>query len=1075
VLLCTSCGRQNPDDARFCAGCGTPLEAVAAPRREVRKTVTIVFSDVTGSTSMGEQLDPETTRRVMGRYFEEMRAVIERHGGTVEKFIGDAVMAVFGIPTLHEDDALRAVRAASEMRERLAAVNAELRQAYDVEIRVRTGLNTGEVVAGEGQTLATGDTVNVAARLEQAAAPGEILLGDATYALVRDAVAAAPVEPLALKGKSEGVPAHRLLDVHPDTLGHVRRLDSPLVGREREQALLRQAFERAVDDRACHLFTVLGSAGVGKSRLVDEFVGAVESSATLLRGRCLSYGEGITFWPLVEAVKTAAGLGGNETVEQARAALETLVAGEAEADVVAHRIGQLVGLAEGSAGQEESFWAVRRLLETLARRRPLVVVFDDLHWAEPTFLDLIEHVSDWSRDAPILLVCASRPELLDLRPAWAGGKLNATSVLLEPLDAEACGRLVENLLGGIELDEEAGARVLAAAEGNPLFIEELLAMLVDDGLIRRDNRRWKATAELRSLPVPPTIHALVAARIDKLGEAEREVMERASVEGKVFHLGAVRELSGDGAAGGVEAEVMTLVRKELIRPDRSTFGGEDAFRFRHLLIRDAAYLGLPKEARADLHERFARWLEGKIGERAVEYDEIVGYHLEQAFRYREELAPADETALGLAGEAGEKLASAGRRALVRGDVSAAANLLARAVSLLPGADSERLALMLELAEALYTTGDLVGARSVLSEALHAALDAGDTRLEAHALIDGLLLQTLTDPDFKAEELLVAADGAIDRLERLGDHLGLAKAWRAVAEVELTRCRWGASAAALERALAYGREAGREPAETYTNLATSLYYGPTPVDEGMRRCREIREQAGGRRIVEAGVTCYLAGFQAMLGDVDGARRLFDQSRRTYQELGHKFGVAGCSVVAGASELAGGDAEAAERELRIGLELFEAMGETGVLSTLAAFLAEALYRQGRDGEAEELALLSERVASEDDAASQIAWRSTLAKVLTRRGDAGRGESLARQAVRIAEETDFLSMKADVRLSLAETLTLAGRPDEDTAEAVREALALYEQKGNRAGAARAEALLGERGAVGAVARPDGGHEGV
>ncbi len=347
---------------------------------------------------------------------------------------------------------------------------------------------------------------------------------------------------------------------------------------------------------------------------------------------------------------------------------------------------------------------------------------------------------------------------------------------------------------------------------------------------------------------------------------------------------------------------------------------------------------------------------------------------------------------------------------------------------------------------------------MLSDALRAALDAGDSRLEAHALIDGLLLQTLTDPDVKADELLGAAQGAIELLEGFGDDVGLAKAWRAIAEVELTRCRWGASAAALEQALAHGRESGRGAAEAYTNLATSLYYGPTPVEEGVRRCREIREYADGRRIVEAGVTCYLAGFQAMLGDLDGARRLFDESRRQYRELGHKFGVAGCTVVAGAAELGAGDAAAAERELRVGLELFEAMGETGVLSTLAAFLAESLYRQGRDDEAEDLALLSERVASDDDAASQIAWRSTLGKVFARRGDIGRGESLARQAVHLAEETDFLTMRADARLALAEVLALAGRPAQEAEAAVGEALELYRRKGNLAGTARAKDVVGQ-----------------
>ena len=383
--------------------------------------------------------------------------------------------------------------------------------------------------------------------------------------------------------------------------------------------------------------------------------------------------------------------------------------------------------------------------------------------------------------------------------------------------------------------------------------------------------------------------------------------------------------------------------------------------------------------------------------------------------------------------------------------------------------------MLELGEALYTTGDLVGARTVLSEALSVAIDSGDSRLEAHALIDGLLLQTLTDPDFKADELLRAAESAIERLEdgrrRPRAREGVARGGRGGAHAVPLGSERGRARTRARRTAA---EAGLEPAETYTNLATSLYYGPTPVEEGMRRCREIREQAGGRRIVEAGVTCYLAGFQAMLGDLDGARRLFDECRRTYADLGHRFGVAACSVVAGAAELGAGDAEAAERELRVGLELFEAMGEKGVLSTLAAFLAEALYLQGRDEEAEELALLSERAASDDDAASQIAWRSTLAKVLARRGDARPRREPHPSGRDIAEETDFLTMQADARLALAEVLALAGGRPRRPKPVVREALELYERKGNRAGAARAEALLGQRRAVRAVAGLDGPHEG-
>ncbi|MBA3412423.1 MAG: AAA family ATPase [Actinobacteria bacterium] len=477
--VCTQCAAENPAQAKFCPECGTPLATEARPRRDVRKTVTILFSDVVSSTETAERVDPETVRRVMDGYFDEAKAVIERHGGTVEKFIGDAVMAVFGVPAVHEDDALRAVRAAAELRERLTALNEGFHRERGLEIEIRTGVNTGEVVAGDtaaGQRFATGDAVNVTARLEQACRPGETLLGAATYRLVRDAVRVERSEPLALKGKAASVEAFRLLEVLPGVSGTSRRLDSPLVGRDHELNLLRDAFRRSERERTCHLFTILGSAGIGKSRLVEEFVQEVRTDATVLRGRCLAYGEGITFWPIVEAVTEAAGLTAPDSAEVARGKIASLLDGE-DAALVAERLAELLGIDEAAETTEESFWAIRKLFEGLARGKHLVVVFDDIHWAEPTFLDLVEHVADWSREAPILLVCLTRPELLDSRPGWAGGKLNATSMLLEPLTDGECGNLIEHLLGSVQFPEEARGRITEAAEGNPLFVEEMLAML----------------------------------------------------------------------------------------------------------------------------------------------------------------------------------------------------------------------------------------------------------------------------------------------------------------------------------------------------------------------------------------------------------------------------------------------------------------------------------------------------------------------------------------------------------------------------------------------------------------------
>ena len=715
MATCPQCGQENPEGFRFCGSCGASLEPAPAPR-ETRKTVTVVFSDVTGSTALGEQLDPESLRRVMGRYFDEMKAVVESHEGTVEKFIGDAVMAVFGIPIVHEDDALRAVRAASEMRERLGSLNEELQRDWGVRIDVRTGVNTGEVVAGDptgGQRFATGDAVNVAKRFEEAAPANEILLGSTTYRLVRDAVDVEQVADLALKGKSAPVDAYRLLSIEPGAAGRARRLDSPMVGRERERTALDQAYERAVGERACHLFTVLGAAGVGKSRLVSEFLDGLDERATVVHGHCLPYGEGITFWPLREVVRTLYG-------EDFPSTIRARLAGNENAELIAERLGVALGHVESIGPTDETFWAVRKLFEAQARERPLVVVFDDLQWAAPTFLDLVEHIADWSRDAPIFLVCLARPELLDGRPRWSGGKFNATSVLLEPLNEAESGELVGNLLGRAQLAGEVRARVMNAAEGNPLFVEEMLAMLIDDGLLERSNGDWVPTGDLATVTVPPTIQALLSARLDRLGPIERAVSERASIEGKVFHRGAVVELSSEEIRSEVGSHLAALVRKELVRPDHAQFPGEDAFRFRHQLIRDAAYDAMSKELRAELHEQFAAWLENAAGDRVLEYEEILGFHLEQAYRYRTELAPVDDAARDLASRAAERLSSAGMHAGVRGDMAAAADLLDRAVSLLPNDDARRRALFPELLHATIERGQLSRASAILTEAFELA-------------------------------------------------------------------------------------------------------------------------------------------------------------------------------------------------------------------------------------------------------------------------------------------------------------------------------------------------------------------
>ncbi len=646
---CGTCGQQNPDGFRFCGACGAELVA-AAPAREVRKTVTVVFTDISGSTALGEQLDPEALRRTMAEYFAEIRRIIQRHGGTVEKFIGDAAMAIFGVPVAQEDDALRAVRAVTEIRERLT----ELGEQRSLALSFRTGVNTGQVVTGEGETLATGDAVNVAARLEQAATPGEILIGADTLALVRDAVVVEPVEPLELKGKRDKVAAYRLISVDLGAAAIARHLDAPLVGRVRELTRLLGVFEDVVSERACHVFTLLGPAGVGKSRLVAEFLARVDGEADVLRSRCLHYGDDITYWPLVE---------------------------------ILIELGVEPGTVIGGSPAETQL-SFRKLLEARAADRPQVVVFDDIQWAEPGFLDLIEHVADWSRGAPILLLCVARRELLDVREGWGGGKVNATTILLESLSAQDCEQLLKQFAGGLEMSADLARRILESADGNPLFIEEMVAMVGEAG-----------TDEVT---VPPTIQALLQARLDGLAPEERAVIGRGAVEGQVFHRSAVLELAPELERLDVPTRLLSLIRKELIRPEPAQLLDEEAFRFRHLLIRDAAYDSLPKEIRSELHERFATWLEAR-GD-LVELEEIVGYHLEQAYRNLAELDPSDPRLDDLGNRAGGVLHLAAKGAAERSDWGAATGLLERAVTFLSPDDDRWVEALIRLAWALNNAG-----------------------------------------------------------------------------------------------------------------------------------------------------------------------------------------------------------------------------------------------------------------------------------------------------------------------------------------------------------------------------------
>ena len=1016
----------------------------------VRKTVTALFCDVVTSTELGSRFDPERWRAVMSRFFDEMRVVVERHGGTVEKFVGDEVMAVFGVPVVHADDALRAVRAAAEMRERLEALNDEFEAMWGARLRVRIGIDTGEVVAGDpstGSSFVTGDAVVLAKRLQQAAGPGQIVIGAATYRLVRDAIRAERLEPVSVKGKSDPVAPFVVEHVEAGAFGLTRRLDTPLVGREHELRRLHALFEEAAEARSARLCTVLGAAGIGKTRLAGELLTLLGGRATVLTGRCLAYGEGITFWPLAEIVRSLD--------------LEAVLAGSDDAEAVAERVRATIGASSTGMAGAEMFWAVRRLVEAVARPRPLVVILEDIHWAEPTFLDLIEYLAGWLREAPVLVLCLARHDLLEFRPSWATPRANAQIVTLGPLSATEADALLETLRGETELDPDSRARIANAAEGNPLFVEQMVAMVAGAG-----------GAE-HAVRVPPSIQALLAERLDRLDAGERAAIERAAVVGKDFPRGAVVELADSGQRADLDRQLMSLVRKELIEPDASRFEREDGFRFRHALIRDAAYEGIPKEVRARLHAQLADWIEAHRRERAPEFEEIGGYHLEQAYWLREELGPLDDVARELARRAGTRLASAGRRALARDDVPAAVSLLERAVRLAEAQDRHRPALLVDLASALMKAGEFARAGALVDEAVEAARHVGDRRVEVRAAVERQFLRSFTAPDGAAQENARIAEEVIPELGRFDDHVGLAKAWRLLSEAHVIACRWQARADALEHALAHARlvpEARSEVGAIVALLAQALHYGPTPVPEAIARCRALRVDADGDPALQAGLDTTLAGLLAMEGEFDEARRLYADAVRVYEELGLRFRRAVRTLVGAEIESLAGDLAAAERELRLGYETLAGMGESGVRGAVAAFLADVLLARGDLEAAERFVAISADATENDDVAARVLQHSVLACVRTRRGEPDQAEGLALEAVERAESTDFLSLKARALEAAAEVHAARGWDDE-AEESLERARRLHAEKGNLTAVERLSSALARgasRDSNGAISSP-------
>lgn len=1056
MVICPGCGEENPPKFRLCGYCGTALAAAPAalPARELRKTVTIVFSDLKGSTALGEVLDAEALHEVKERYFGAMAAEIQRHGGKIEKYIGDAIMAVFGLPRAHEDDALRAVRAALGMQAALQRVNADLRQRYGVALANRTGVNTGEVVASDDpsadQKLATGDAVNVAARLEQAAPENQIYLGETTWRLVRDAVEVEAVEPLELKGKAQRVPALRLVAA-PGLDGLVRRHDRPLVGRDAELAAVAAQYDAVRRERRPRMVTLIGDAGFGKSRLVREVIERIAVDARALSGRCLPYGDGITFWPLLMMVREAADI---RDTDSPAIALEKLDAVTGDAEVTA-RLASAAGLSSAVYPLAEINWAARKALERAAAEAPLVAFVDDIHWAEPAFLDLLEQVLNAATDAPILLLTTARHDLIDERPTW-GTQPDSVRVELRPLSDEAAAQVVANLLDSADLSDEVMRRIVSAAEGNPLYAEQMLSMLIDSGALRLEDGRWLRTDASTEIEVPPTIHALLEARLDKLGRAERAAVEPGSVIGLEFPQAAVESLAPPPLRPEVPGHLGSLTRKHFIRPSSSS-GAELVYRFHHHLVRDTVYAGLLKRTRANLHLEFVRWADrsNAQSDRAQEFEEILGYHLEQAHRYLRELGPLDAQGLAAGGDAAGRLSSAGRRAAARGDMHAAANLYRRAVAALEPDNGMRWALLPELAETLIGVGDFPGARAALDEARAAAERSGNAWLGASSRVLEMFVRLYSGEQQAgwSEETLRVCHEVIPLLERDNAHNEAAMAWRLVVLVHGIAGRYSQASEGVARSIAHARKAGNDRlvARNGLMLAINALQGPMPVAEAVAECEQLLAAGVSDRQVECNVMCALAQLKAMNGELDAARVLYRRARATLRDLGQGVYAASTGIDLARVELHGGDLELALREVQADCDFLAGKGETYFLSTMAALLARLARERGDDAQALAFSMTAEQATADDDTESQALWRMVRAPILARTGDLAQAEELARSALALVRQTESPMLQADALAELAEVLHLARRGDEARAT-IAEAKAIYDAKGNRVAARRA-----------------------
>jgi class 3 adenylate cyclase/tetratricopeptide (TPR) repeat protein len=976
-----------------------------------RKLATVLFVDLVGSTALVSGTDPEVARRRVQQYFDRVQQCVISHGGIVEKFAGDAVMAAFGIPQAHEDDAERAIRAALAIIDSVAELGLE----------ARVGVESGEVVVDSVEsTFATGEAVNVAARLQQAGEPNTILIGSGAHRLTLGCFEVEDEGPIEARGISEPVWTYRVTGATRTEA--TRHFSAPLVGREAELDLLQNTYARSVRDRRSHLFTIFGDPGVGKSRLAREFIDGLES-ATVLFGRALPYGEGVTYSALADMVKIAAGIADDDPLDEALEKLRDCCPDEAVADLMGLASGVLQAV-QAERQQQEIAWAARAWAEKLAEPQPLVLVFEDIHWGEEPLLELVEHLGTWVRGVPLLLLCLARPELLDIRPGWGGGRVRATAIELEPLGATESEALIDALIAGDELSAPARAALLEKTEGNPLFVEETIRMLSEAN---------GAAVER----IPDTLQALIAARIDHLPPGEKSVLQRAAVIGRTFWAGAVEYLGGDGDAELDPLLQDLLLREFVLNEPRSTISGEDAYRFKHVLIREVAYGGLSKTARARHHRRFAEWL----GERAKEEMlEVRAYHLDQATSLLAELdgAPPAE----LAAEAADALAHAGKRALAREANATARRLLHRSVELEP-----TLRRRFEAARAAWRMHDFPVVSNEMEDVLLGAREEGNKELEARALTALAEVALLREGDVaRTEQLARKAVEVSEDDESRFDALGILETaawWRG----HLRKAEGYA-----EEQLEIARRLERQDLESDALLQLATIY--TSRREG-ERAEPLIEQAielaehSGSLSVKAKALSARGELHAFRGQHEEALAEYGRARDIYAEIGAGTNIARSLMRIGRMLDRRGEVVEAEKLFREAIRILQPLEDIGTLCEVQRSLAEALLKQGKIDAAEVYALKAMATVGPQDVSSQATTRKTLAIVRAAQGRDEEAEALLRESIDILERSEYTRFLTEPLKAMIQFLEERGR--------VEDAIAFEERLSElRAGAAPEESAV-------------------